>query len=147
MTAELKDLLGHLFHSACQWKKITRYAEGAMEYTIKKYIYYLQGGDDKFISFGGFTDFPIFRDFDAGDIIRNIFGARCKEVQDENGKTDYVLYIYVDYAPYDEMGNNPDGSWNDGWFEPALYGDLDIYALLGICLNYQKIVLEGNDNI
>lgn len=146
MTKELKDLLGYLFHSACQWKKIIRYAEETMDYTIKKYIYYLQGGDDKFISFDGFTDFPIFRDFDAGDITRNIFGARCKEVQDENGKTDYVLYVYANYAPYDEMGNKPDGSWSDGWFEPAIYGDLDMYALLGICLNYQKIVLEKNDN-
>lgn len=147
MTKDLKDLLGHLFHSACQWEKIKRNAGEIMEYTVKKYIYYLQGGDDKFLSFDDFTGFPIFRDFDAGDILRNIFGARCKAVQDENGKTDYVLYVYAGDTPYDEMGNNPDGSWNDGWFEPALYGDLDMYALLGICLNYQKMVLEGNDNI
>lgn len=131
-----------LYQSANDFSNAMYSAERKMiKYTLK-YIFEVQGGVDTFIAFNEEVGFPQFRDH-SDDMWRNIFGVRVKATLNEDNEYDYELFIYTDDNSAEDMDNNIDGTWNEGWFCPYHYGELDWWNLIDIVRDWENIKLNN----
>ena len=79
------------------------------ERNIKELIAILQGGNDGFIAFNEESGFPTIEDW-RDEITRSIFGIRVVITEDYT-----YTYIYTDAYSAEDMEDNPDGSFTEGW--------------------------------
>jgi len=130
-----------LYKSANDFSKAMYSAERKMKNFARKYIFEVQGAIDGFIAFNEEVGFPQFRDY-SDDLWRTIFGVRVKATLNEDNEYDYTLYIYTDDNSAEDMENNADGTWSDGWFDPFFYGDLDWCGLIENVREWEKNMLN-----
>jgi hypothetical protein len=138
---ENKELLKTLHEVAETFLVESLAMERKMKEYIKKYIYALQGGDNKFLAFNDEIGFPIFRDY-SDEMAQTIFGVRVQRKVDVDGSNIFVLYIYTDCNSIDDMDNNTDGTWSEGWFIADYYGSFEWTDLLTYCSDWQKYFIE-----
>ena len=124
-----QDFRDWLYKSANDFSNAMYSAERKMKMYALKYIFEVQGAIDGFIAFNEEVGFPQFRDY-SDDLWRNIFGVRVKATLNEDNEYDYKLYIYTDDNSAEDMDNNADGTWSDGWFEPFHYGEFRWWDLI-----------------
>lgn len=134
-------MLKTLYEVADTFLSQTLAMERKMKEYIRKYIYALQGGDNKFLAFNDEIGFPFFRDY-SDEMAQTIFGVRVQRKVDVDGSNIFVLYIYTDCNSIDDMDNNTDGTWSDGWFVADYYGSFEWTDLLTYCSDWQKYFIE-----
>ena len=130
-----------LYKSVNDFSNAMYSAERKMKEYALKYIFEVQGGVDYFIAFNDEVSFPHFRDH-SDDMWRSIFGVRVKATLHEDNQCDYELFIYTDDNSAEDMDNNTDGTWSDGWFKPLLYGDFHWCELIDIVHDWEKNMLN-----
>lgn len=79
------------------------------ERNIKELIAILQGGNNGFIAFNKESGFPTIEDW-REEITRSILGIRVVVTEDYT-----YPYIYTDAYSAEDMEDNPDGSFTEGW--------------------------------
>jgi hypothetical protein len=136
-----QDFRDWLYQSANDFSNAMYSAERKMKEYALKYIFEVQGGVDTFIAFNEEVSFPQFRDH-SDDMWRNIFGVRVKATLNEDNEYDYELFIYTDDNSAEDMDNNADGTWSDGWFKPFLYGDFHWCELIDVVHDWEKNMLN-----
>jgi hypothetical protein len=137
-----QDFRDWLYKSANDFSNAMYSAERKMKEYALKYIFEVQGAIDGFIAFNDEVGFPQFRDH-SDDMLRNIFGVRVKATLNEDNEYDYELFIYTDDNSAEDMDNNIDGTWSDGWFNKTfLYGDFHWCELIDIVHDWEQNVLN-----
>ena len=137
-----QDFRDWLYKSANDFSNAMYSAERKMKEYALKYIFEVQGAIDGFIAFNDEVGFPQFRDH-SDDMLRNIFGVRVKATLNEDNEYDYELFIYTDDNSAEDMHNNIDGTWSDGWFNKTfLYGDFHWCELIDIVHYWEQNVLN-----
>lgn len=136
-----QDFRDWLYKSANDFSNAMYSAERKMKMYALKYIFEVQGGVDNFIAFNEEIGFPQFRDH-SDDMWRNIFGVRVKATLHEDNQCDYELFIYTDDNSAEDMDNNTDGTWSNGWFKPLLYGDFRWWDLIENVREWEKNMLN-----
>ena len=136
-----QDFRDWLYKSANDFSNAMYSAERKMKEYALKYIFEVQGGLDDFIAFNDECGFPIFRDY-SDDLSRNIFGVRVKATLNEENEYDYELFIYTDDNSAEDMDNNDDDTWSDGWFKPFLYGEFHWCELIDNVHNWEQDMLN-----
>ena len=136
-----QDFRDWLYQSANDFNNAMYSAERKMKEYAIKYIFEVQGGVDYFIAFNEESGFPLFRDH-SDDMWRNIFGVRVKATLNEDNEYDYELFIYTDDNSAEDMDNNTDGTWSDGWFKPFLYGEFHWCELIDFVHAWEKNMLN-----
>ena len=137
-----QDFRDWLYQSANDFSNAMYSAERKMKKYALKYIFEVQGGVDNFIAFNEEVGFSQFRDH-SDDMWRNIFGVRVKVTLYEDNEYDYELFIYTDDNSVEDMDNNTDGTWSDGWFKPFLYGDFNWWDLIENVREWEKNMLNN----
>lgn len=136
-----QDFRDWLYQSANDFSNAMCSAERKMKEYAIKYIFEVQGGVDTFIAFNEEVGFPQFRDH-SDDMWRNIFGVRVKVTLNEDNEYKYELFFYTDDNSAEDMDNNIDGTWSDGWFKPFLYGDFYWCELIDIVHDWEQNMLN-----
>jgi hypothetical protein len=140
-----QDFRDWLYQSANDFSNAMYSAERKMKEYALKYIFEVQcgqGSTDGFIAFNEESGFPQFRDH-SDDMWRHIFGVRVKATLNKDNEYDYELYIYTDDNSAEDMDNNIDGTWSDGWFNKTfLYGDFHWCELIDIVHDWEQNVLN-----
>lgn len=139
-----QDFRDWLYNTATEYSSAMYSAERKMKEYALKYIFEVQcgqGSSDGFIAFNDESGFPQFRDH-SDDLWRTIFGVRVKAKLNEDNEYDYTLYLYTDDNSAEDMDNNIDGTWSDGWFNPFLYGDLDWCELISDVRYWEENMLN-----
>ena len=136
-----QDFRDWLYQSANDFSNAMYSAERKMKMYALKYIFEVQGAIDGFIAFNEEVGFPQFCDR-SDDMWRTIFGVRVKATLNEDNEYDYILYIYTDDNSAEDMENNTDGTWSDGWFNPYFYGDFRWWELIETVREWEKNVLN-----
>ena len=137
-----QDFRDWLYQSANDFSVVMYSAERKMKEYAIKYIFEVQGTIDGFIAFNDESGFPSFRDH-SDDMWRNIFGVRVKATLNEDNEYDYELFIYTDDNSAEDMDNNADGIWSDGWFNPFHYGDFQWCELIECVRDWEKNMLNN----
>ena len=139
-----QDFRDWLYKTATEYSSAMYSAERKMKEYALKYIFEVQcgqGSTDGFIAFNEESGFPQFRDH-SDDMWRNIFGVRVKATLNEDNEYDYKLYIYTDDNSAEDMDNNADGTWSDGWFNPFHYRDFQWCELIEYVRDWEKKILN-----
>ena len=139
-----QDFRDWLYKTATEYSSAMYSAERKMKEYALKYIFEVQcgqGSTDGFIAFNEESGFPQFRDY-SDDLWRTIFGVRVKATLNEDNEYDYKLFIYTDDNSAEDMDNNIDGTWSEGWFSPYHYGELDWRNLIDIVRDWENIKLN-----
>lgn len=142
-----QDFRDWLYQSVNDFSNAMLSAERKMKEYAIKYIFEVQcsqGSTDGFIAFNENEEvsFPQFRDY-SDDMWRNIFGVRVKATLNEDNEYDYELFIYTDDNSAEDMVNNIDGTWSDGWFKPFLYGEFHWWDLIDIVHYWEENMLNN----
>ena len=140
-----QDFRDWLYKSANDFSNAMYSAERKMKGYAIKYIFEVQcsqGSTDGFIAFNEESGFPQFRDY-SDDMWRNIFGVRVKATLNEDNEYDYELFIYTDDNSAEDMVNNIDGTWSDGWFKPFHYGEFRWWDLIENVREWEKNMLNN----
>lgn len=137
-----QDFRDWLYKSANDFISAMYSAERKMKEYALKYIFEVQDSTDGFIAFNEEVGFPQFRDY-SDDLWRNIFGVRVKATLNEDNEYDYKLFIYTDDNSAEDMDNNTDGTWSEGWFNPYHYGELDWWNLIDFVHYWENIKLNN----
>lgn len=106
-----------------------------------QYVLALQDGNNNFITFNDETGMPTFFD-NTIDVYHDIIGVRVKVYADEDNEVRYELYLYTDDNSVEDMDNDENGNWSEGWFRPAYYGKFSWYSMLDALEGYEKKVTK-----
>ncbi len=137
-----QDFRDWLYRSANDFSNAMYSAERKMKEYALKYIFEVQSDIDSFIAFNEEVGFPQFRDY-SDDMWRTIFGVRVKVTLNEDNEYDYTLYIYTDDNSAEDMENNADGTWSNGWFNPSHYGEFRWWDLIENVREWEKNMLNN----
>jgi predicted metal-binding protein len=103
-----------------------------------QYVLALQDGNNNFVTFNDDTGLPTFTDTTI-DEYRSILGVRVKVYTDEYDEVRYDLYLYTDDNSVEDMENDENGMWSEGWFRPQFYGTFSWYEMLDALGTYEEI--------